>query len=148
MFRPVNFAAARDISKRAAAALASVVTASSGGAQAQERRHSITVCESPSQPVAPSSPGDPAPAGSTSYLPTFNPSAFMSMAMEAVTNFMESGDTSTNPVSNSMRMRVSGVQRHRVILCRFAAQTLTWVCFGNLVGASYGEEDDCPRTET
>ncbi len=50
--------------------------------------------------MAPESDFAAASAAAASYL-SFNPSAFMSMAMEAVTNFMESGETGTNPVSNA-----------------------------------------------
>ena len=88
---------AHDITKKAAEALA----------LRHDRRHSITVCESPSQPTAPSeSETAAATAAAASYL-SFNPSSFMSMAMEAVTSFMESGDTSTNPVSNAWLIKQS-----------------------------------------
>ena len=82
---------AHNITKKAAEALA----------LRHDRRHSITVCESPSQPVAPSE-FDPAAASAAaaSYL-SFNPSSFMTMAMDAVSSFMESGETITNPVSSA-----------------------------------------------
>ena len=84
---------AQNISAKAAAALA----------LRQDRRHSITVCESPSQPLGPQQGAQgvfqDAAAAAAPYL-SFNPSSIMEMAMDAVTSFMDSGDLSTNPVSN------------------------------------------------